>query len=372
MKPTASFALMTAILLLTSCSAERGQPDEPLGTTSVGPPARSLAEFETVVARVRSDLKIPGLSAAITKNGRTVWARGYGQADRESGRAATPETVYHLASLTKPFAATVIMQLVEGGVLDLETPVSDYGIHLEAQGVVRVKHLLSHTSEGVPGAAFRYSGNRFAYLDDVIRAAAGRTFCDLLNERLLVPHHWDLTGPYPSSFPNCLINDPRTALIRARMAQGYTSNGQYRLAYQEYFGTAAGLVSNVLDLCAFSIAFDNDLLVLPASRELMLTPYVSNSGEGQAYGLGWFIDDNESARIVWHYGYWDAASTLIMKFPDRNINFVVLANSDRLSSASPGLGSDEDVNRSVIAQEFLNAFIYGTAELPDGAVDRER
>jgi len=54
-----------------------------------------------------------------------------------------------------------------------------------------------------------------------------------------------------------------------------------------------------------------------------------------------------------------------MKIPEREISFVILANSDRLSSASQGIGSDEDVNHSVVAQEFLNAFVYGTAQLPD-------
>jgi CubicO group peptidase (beta-lactamase class C family) len=142
------------------------------------------------------------------------------------------------------------------------------------------------------------------------------------------------------------------------------------MSYPTYFGTAAGLVSNVIDVCKFSLALDNDLLMLPKSRELMFTPFLSNEGQELPYGLGWFIDNNEGIKLIWHYGYWDAVSSLIIKVPEKELAFVVLANSDRLSSASPGIGTDEDVNRSVVAQEFLNAFVFGTAPLPDSPMDR--
>jgi CubicO group peptidase (beta-lactamase class C family) len=102
------------------------------------------------------------------------------------------------------------------------------------------------------------------------------------------------------------------------------------------------------------------------SKELMFTPFISNSGEELPHGLGWFVDNNDEAvKIIWLYGYWDSYPPLILKVPDRQLSFVVLANSNRLSSASDGSGTDEDVNRSVVAQEFLNAFVYGTAQLPD-------
>jgi CubicO group peptidase (beta-lactamase class C family) len=359
--------LLLALLALASCQKD-AQPEEPLGDTSVGAPAKSLAEFEGVMERIRSELKIPGLSAAITKNRKIVWVKGFGDANRDAGRMATPESVYHLASLTKPFAATVIMRLVEEKKLDLEDPVAKYGVTLESQGIIRVKHLLSHTSEGMPGDSYHYSGNRFSYLDAVIPAVAGRTFCELLNERILLRLAMNLTGPNPSSPDGCLRSDPRNGQIMASLVQGYTSNGQYEMSTPTYFGTAAGLVSTVVDLCRFSIALDNDLLLLPESKERMFTPAISNSGQELPYGLGWFIDNNEGVKIIWHYGYWDAVSSLIVKIPERELAFVVLANSDRLSSASPGIGSDEDVNRSVAAQEFLNAFIYGTAALPDDPV----
>jgi len=147
--------ILAAWTLLFGCGEDPSAPtpDEPLGFTHVGVPAQSLAEFETVVESIRTDLKIPGLSAAITKAGRIVWARGFGYANKAGQTPATPQTVYHLASLTKPFAAALVMQLVEERKLTLETPVSDYGINVEAQGVIRVKHLLSHTSEGIPGTA---------------------------------------------------------------------------------------------------------------------------------------------------------------------------------------------------------------------------
>jgi CubicO group peptidase (beta-lactamase class C family) len=343
--------LILACLIFISCNEETPitTQDEPLGYTSVGEPAQSLEEFESVLERIRTDLKIPGLSAAITKNRKIVWAKGFGYANREKSIVATPETVYHLASLTKPFAATIIMQLIEENKLTLDTPISDFGIELESQGVIRVIHLLSHTSEGVPGSHYNYNGNRFAYLDAVISGASGKSFCELLNEKIISPLNLDLTGPYPLSPDNCIHNNQ----ILNMLAQGYT---------------AAGMVSNVLDLSEFSIALDNNILLNAESKKLMFTPTISNSGEVLPYGLGWFIDNNESVKIIWHYGYWDAASSLIMKVPERELSFVILANTDRLSSASQGLGSDEDVNRSVVAQEFLNAFVYGNAQLPDSLV----
>jgi CubicO group peptidase (beta-lactamase class C family) len=359
------FLIVTSLLFI-SCEDEPPvmPSNEPLGFTSVGPPAQSLAEFETVLERVRTDLKIPGFSAAITKNRKIVWAKGFGYSNKDRVINATPETVYHLASLTKPFAAAIILKLIEENKLTLETPVSDYGIELDSQGVIRVKHLLSHTSEGVPGSYYNYNGNRYSYLDFVISGASGKTFCQLLNERVLTPLSLNMTAPNPFAPNNCLQNTN----VLEKLAQGYTSNGQYPIFYPDYFGAAAGLLSNVIDMSKFSIALDNDLLLSAESKELMFTPTISNSGSELAYGLGWFVDNNESEKIIWHYGYWDAISTLILKIPERELAFVIMANTDRLSSASQGIGIDEDVNRSVVAQEFLNAFVYGTALLPDSLI----
>lgn len=358
--------LIVACMVFINCSEDPpvSVSEEPLGFTSVGPPATSLAEFENVLERIRKELKIPGFSAAITKNRNIVWAKGFGFANKETFIEASRETIYHLASLTKPFAATIIMQLIEENKLSLETPVSDYGIEFGGQDTIRVKHLLSHTSEGVPGSHYNYSGNRYAYLDAVMSGATGKSFCELLNERIIQILSINSTAPYPLSPDNCLQNSH----ILEKMAQGYTSNGQNIMSYPTYFGSSAGLVSSVLDISKFSIALDNDILLSPESKELMFTPTISNSGSELPYGLGWFIDNNESVTIIWHYGYWQAISSLILKIPERELSFIILANTDRLSSASQGIGTDEDVNRSVVAQEFLNAFVYGTAELPDTSI----
>lgn len=338
--------------------------NEPLGYTTLGTPAQSLTEFETVLERIRTDLKIPGFSAAITKNRNIVWAKGFGYSNKESEISATPETIYHLASLTKPFAATIVMQLIEENKLTLETPISEFGINMDSQGVLRVKHLLSHTSEGIPGSYYHYNGARYSYLDFVMVGAAGKTFCELLNEKILLPLNLNHTFPNPFSSNNCLQN---THLLE-KLAQGYTSNGQNPLFYPGHFSAAAGMLSNVIDMSKFSIALDNNLLLSPDSKDLMFTPTISNSGSELAYGLGWFVDNNEGVKIIWHYGYWDAISSLILKIPERELSFVIMANTDRLSSASQGIGTDENVNCSVVAQEFLNAFVYGTAQLPDSLV----
>ena len=82
----------------------------------------AFAELEVELEDLRQKLKIPAFSAAIVQDQELVWAKGFGYADLENKVEATPDTPYHLASLTKPFAATIIMQLVEERVLNLDDP----------------------------------------------------------------------------------------------------------------------------------------------------------------------------------------------------------------------------------------------------------
>ena len=76
--------------------------------------AEQCDQFAAELESLRQEMKIPGMSAAVVKDGQLVWARGFGFADVENGVPAAPETPYHLASVTKTFAAVIIMQLEIG------------------------------------------------------------------------------------------------------------------------------------------------------------------------------------------------------------------------------------------------------------------
>src|SRR5687768_7508747 len=154
-------------------------------TTEVKP-AATLEEFSAHLEQLRTESHIHALSAVITKGEAIVWRGAFGGTQDVSFRVADT-TVFHLASLTKPFASTVILQLVDEGKVSLDDPVSKYGIVLQSQGTVLVRHLMSHTSEGVPGTRYAYNGNRFSLLDSVIARAAGEPFAVAVQKRVITP-----------------------------------------------------------------------------------------------------------------------------------------------------------------------------------------
>ena len=348
--------------LLSACASS---PNEPAVAIEVVP-MQGLQGFEAQLDSLRVELTIPGMSAAIAKDGEIVWSMGFGHADAVEGRPATPTTPFHLASLTKPFAATIVMQLVEDGSVGLDDPVSEYGVDLEADGIIRVRHLLNHTSEGVPGSHYAYSGGRFAELDRVIQGATGRTFGELLVEEILQPLQLGHTAPNPRHSAFYLTGLDRDAFI-AEMAAGYELRGSevFPMNQPTYFGTAAGLVASAEDMATFSLAIDEGLFLEPETWDSVFTPAVSNTGATLPYGLGWFIHYHEGARLEWHYGYWDSNSSLIVRAPEKGMTFVVMANTNMLSRPY-GLGIDSDVMRSDMARLFVEPFVLGDEPLPGG------
>lgn len=324
--------------------------------TTTPAPAQSMADFEGRLEQLASRYHIAGMSAVIVKGQSIVWSKGFGVAEVASRQPVTDTTVFHLASLTKPLAATVVMQLVDEGKVSLDDPVSKYGIALEAQGTILVRHLLSHTSEGVPGTRYRYSGDRFGAIDAVILKADGRTTAEAIQARIIGPLQLQWTAPNPSSRAFATSGRDRPPYL-ANLASGYTwTNNEYRpTPYPAYFGAAAGMTASARDYAAFSMAMDRDALMKPATKQLAFTPTRASNGRELPYGLGWFTTVYKGTRVIWHYGYWTANSSLIVKVPERGLTFVLLANTDGLSSPFP-LGSGQ-LERSDFAREFLDSFL---------------
>ena len=325
-----------------------------------------LGRLEAQFEQIRRALQIPGLSAAIVKDEKVLWAKGFGYADLEKRIRATPRTVYYIASLTKTFAATALMQLVERGELDLDDPMSKYSDEFK-DDTVKVKHVLSHTAAAPPGERFRYDGARFASLTAVIEKKTGKSFRDLMTEMFL--DLLKMNDSVPSQ-DVAKVASKNTALYSrnkldryrqslARFAKPYRLYGD-EIIHTSYpwegISTSAGLLATAPDLAKFAIAVDRHVYLKPETQTRAWTPYVSNSGKPLPHGLGWFVQDYQGVKCVWHFGNdpFEYSGTLV-KIPDRGLTLIVLANSDALSS--PFLRSGI-LHSSPFVATFLRLFVF--------------
>ncbi len=384
--PLAPFVLL--VLLAGSSAA---QTPAAAGSRALAAP---LALLEAELERLMEHQRIPGMSAAVVHERRLAWSRGFGLADLEQEVWAEPDTRYRIASLSKPIAAVLLLQLVEQEKLALDAPMKDFRIPAwfapdparYREQPILVRHVLTHTSEGTPGERYRYNGNVFTdltfVLEDVTRVAYPR----LLQERIFdplgmersVPGHTrpgtseliELARPfapegeeyravgYQMADPDPALDltgfDPvlgmpeeSVALRREVLGDGFLHlNG---------VSASAGVVTTVLDLARFDIALDEGRLLGPESVERMFTPARSSSGETLPYALGWFVETIGGRRVCWHYGFLPpSVSALYVKVPEARLSFVLLASNDGLSRGMAWTA--EGLRASPFARAFLAAF----------------
>jgi CubicO group peptidase (beta-lactamase class C family) len=329
---------------------------------------RVLEEFGRGLENLRQQLRIPGMAAGVVKDRRLIWAKGFGFADVEKGIEASPSTPWHIASVTKTFAAVILLQLVEEGKLGLDDPLEKFGIAVKSRGTVRVRHILTHTSEKAPGTFFRYSGRRWEHLARVIQEASGKPFKDLIVERISRRLGLSDTAPNRESASEAYPFED----IRKRASVFYGMDEAFRPKRQELvlgFYAAGGLFSSVRDMAVYDAAIDGDVLLKPETRALMFAPHVSEAGHVLPHGLGWFCQDLHGTRLVWHFGWHpDHASALMVKVPEEGLSFLLFANSDKLSQPFNLLHGD--LLNSPAALLFLKTFVARGEALAEIA-DRE-
>ena len=363
-RTVSSLLLLAVPIAQPTIACRLTRHDEQGGAANSQTTEQRVAQFESQVEELRKQLRIPGMSAVIVKDQKVLWAKGFGFADQEKQIAAAPDTLYHIASLTKTFAATLIMQLVEQGKLDLNEPMSHYSSDFK-DGSVKIKHLLSHTSEGTPGDRYQYSGNRYDYLTAVIEKKYGKSFREMVARTFFDP--LGMSGSVPS---HDVVNDAKWAeLLGKDNLERYRSNlTKFALPYTLYgeeiiranyppkgVGAAAGLLSTVLDLAKFDAAIDQHVFIKAETQAIAWTPFVSNAGKPLPHALGWFSQNYSGTRLIWHYGHWGTGfSATYLKVPEKNLSMILLANSEALSDPFYRNGG---IETNVFACTFLRTFV---------------
>ena len=334
--------------------------------------------FEKKLESLRKRRHVPSFSAGIVNEKKLLWKESFGYADVENKLKPTENTVYQLASITKTFGAIILMQQVEAGGVSLDDPIAKYGINLGARWGsderIKIKHLVTHTAQGnswnifKPGYSFRYDGNIYDQIKLPIEKTSGKTFGELVLGNIVQPIGIKNTVPNIGDTVAFGLTGYDRSDFEKKIAKPYEwRKGKLQaVAYRDYFGPAAGLMSTVADLAAYSIAIDEKEFLSPESWNKVFTPARSEKGKPFPYGIGWFIRYYKGIKVVWHNGLWDGCSALFVKIPEKDLAFIILANSRDLSNNSifhflnP---FSRKLSRNLKASPFGKAFLATFTEL---------
>jgi CubicO group peptidase (beta-lactamase class C family) len=348
--------LVSIVLLSVLVSLPRG--------TSAQTPAFAL--FERYLESLRQQAGIPGLSAAILQNRQIVWERGFGLQEVENAVAATPTTPYVVGGLTETMSSVLLLQCVERGHLNLDTPMQRWTSAIPEPGAT-LRHVLAHASSGSPGASFKHDPSRYASLSAVVDDCTDQPYRKVLAQAVLdrlamfdsVPGH-DVGESAADRQPFDQGTLDRYASVLRRLAVPYRVDRNGRATRSDYppraLNAATGLITTVRDLARYDAALDDHVLLRATSLGLAWSNVMSSGGAAMPVGLGWFVQRYNNDRIVWHFGLLpDAYSSLVLKATDRNLTLILLANSDGLS-ASFSLANG-DITTSLFATLFLRLFV---------------
>jgi D-alanyl-D-alanine carboxypeptidase len=309
-----------------------------------GPVAAGAHEFEAKLAAFVKDNRLYGAAAGVVHGDELVWSGGAGYADMAARKPATPQTLYRIASITKTFTGTAIMQLRDAGAVNLDDPVVRWIPELGASGspatieAVTIRRLLSHesglTSEP-PGTDWmqttpiyqgaiernleraaeiftavpantqsKYSNLGYQLLGEVVHRATGTEHPDYVRQAILEP-----LGMRATSF------EPLDVELAVRCATGYngrTFSDELTIAsaLRPIFAEG-GLWSDTQDLAkwiSFQLAAHNDrpaespVLAAASRREMHNPRYLGDDGWTSAYGISWYGVRKDDVIWIQHSG----------------------------------------------------------------------
>ena len=277
--------------------------------------ADGLAPFDKMMEAFLADNKVPGAALAVTRGGKIVHARGYGMADVGAKEPAKADSLFRIASVSKPITAVAVLQLVEQGklklddkVLDrmpLKPPVADGSKIDERWKAITVRHCLQHTGgwdrdksydpigkawdiakafempppvtpEHVvrymmgqpldfdPGERYAYSNLGYLVLGRIVESLGGQKYEDFVKERIFAPIGVTTAKLGRARIENLAKNEVRYYDARKGTGRslyppkvGETVPTVYGAMNLEAFEAHGGWIASAVDLAKFAAAFDD-------------------------------------------------------------------------------------------------------------------
>jgi CubicO group peptidase (beta-lactamase class C family) len=354
--------------------------------------ALTSAHAADLDAKLKAELarqRVPALSVVVVRHGKIVKLSSYGVANVEWQAAATNQTRYEIASMSKMYIGLAVRMLADEGKLDVEDLVSKYLPDVpEGFQKMRIRHLLT-MSTGLPedwggplipydedvgtvfddasmlrafgwlesaaplGFEFHYSGPGYAMLGMIVTRITGAPFTRFVEERIFRP-----AGMKSSSYL-----EPWT--IVPQRAQGYRLDhdklvlGRHVASYL-HARADVGILSTAEDLASFVIALQNGKLVKDPER--LWQPVVSDAGHALDYDYGWMTGIRDGRRARFHPGgYRTGFTTITVVLPDDDLTVVALTN---------GNFSSADRFAKIVIDDFLTD--AWPAARPLGSADEAR
>lgn len=355
------------------------QPDTDATSHAYAP---QIKEFSEYLKTYRRENKVLSFSVAIVKDGDIVMAEGIGWQDHDAEEPTTPETSYLIASITKTFTAATLLGMDADGHIDLNadfTTLSDWGGRCEwltgagiimgggvmddgrviapprCEGPISLRNVLQNRVQGEPGTSFLYNPIIFGRLSNWVEENTDRPWRDWMREYVFEPA--DLKSAAAG------WRDAKGAAALTNLAPPFRhapedSDGLAPSALPNpELNASSGVIASVLDLAQYSKALDSGKILSHDLRETMWTPAYDQDGTPAPYAYGWYVQDWDGHRLVWHGGWWpDAYAGLLLKAPDDGWTLIALGNTDGIHHEIDTLTKAE-IEKSPLAAKFLDVFV---------------
>ena len=322
----------------------------------------------TLIRKQMIERNIPSISVAVARDGNIIWEEAFGWADRENRIAATPHTMYSLASISKPITATGLMILKERGKIDLDRPLNDYlgeakiKVRVGNPADATVRRVANHTaglplhyqffyedepyralsrdetirryanSVTAPGEKHEYSNLGYGILDYVIERVSAKSYAEFMRTEVFQP--LGLMHMSVDIAPG----------LEKHQAVRYGADGLPIPFYAFDHPGGSAIYASAHDLVRFGLFHLKARL--PDQKPILSDQTIdemhrstAQSGPDTGYGIGWNTTVFPGNHLlVAHGGGMGGVATSLRLFPRDKIAIVVLTNS---SSPAPGLISNE-------------------------------
>ncbi|HLA58916.1 MAG TPA: serine hydrolase domain-containing protein [Puia sp.] len=307
----------------------------------------------------------PGCAIGIIRNDSLIYAKGYGMANLEYGIPITPETIFHIASVSKQFTAFAIVLLAKQGKLNLDDDIRKYLLWFPDLKVkITIRNLLNHTSgirdlynllaisgtrledvitqeqiikmlsrqqtlDFIPGQQFNYSNSGFLLAAEIVKSVTGQTLRQFTDSAIFKP----------LGMNNTHFHDDYREIVKGRSySYESTDSLHYSNSILNYSQVGAtGLFTNISDMSKWVMNFYDFRVGDQKDIEQLTQKGKLNNGKETSYSLGIGVETDKGWRVFAHDGADAGYRTVMVVFPDLKMGFLVFSNIGEMSPGSKAL-----------------------------------